>query len=92
MLNDVKCLRDSIVLIISIPVEKKGAIIMPENHKERTDWCKVYRTGPDVKAVEVGDLVLMPDVSTMRGSCDFHLPNGDECIVVNEEDIRVVRA
>lgn len=71
-----------------------GGILLPEAAREKDDWFDVLMVGPDVTTVVAGDRVLRPEVTILaskRGK-DFDLEAyGKKCIVVEEDDIRVVK-
>ena len=70
-----------------------GGILLPEAAREKDDWFDVVLVGPDVTTVVVGDRVLKPEVTILaskRGK-DYDLEiDGKKCVVVEEDDIRVV--
>ena len=87
-----RALGKSVVLGLDIQ-EKQGTILVPDTHQTSTDRCEVRHIGPLVKNVQKGDIVQKPEliiVATRRGQ-DYDLMDGDvKCMVVEEDDIRVV--
>lgn len=90
-----KCLRNNVILAIGKKKEvSEGGIILTPGAQGDADTCKVLMVGPEAKGVRVGDLVLKPEVTIIaskRGNdCDFEMPDGTKCAVVEDTDIRVV--
>ena len=87
-----RALGKNVVLGLDIQ-EKQGTILVPDTHQTSTDRCEVRHIGPDVKKVRIGDIVQKPEliiVATRRGQ-DFDLMDGGvKCMVVEEDDIRMV--
>lgn len=48
------------VLCVPIPLPAKiGAIVLPDNHKQRPSWHRIVAVGPEVKLdLRVGDQIL----------------------------------
>ena len=75
--------------------EKQGTILVPKTHQKSTDNCEVRHIGPDVEMLNVGDIVLKPEVTILSDRCrqgqKYDVMDGDvPCMVVDESDIRLV--
>lgn len=56
-----RALRDTVVLALET-VEMRGGIMLPEKYRGTGNDMSVLLVGPEVKDIEVGDVVLKPDV------------------------------
>jgi len=91
----VRCTGKNVILAMGSDKDTTdGGILLPEAAREKDDWFDVLLVGPDVTTVVVGDRVLKPEVTILaskRGK-DYDLEiDGKKCVVVEEEDIRVVK-
>ena len=97
-----KCIGKAVILEVTKVDNDNitdGGIFLPDD-KNAEDELQfyVYQIGEDVTELNVGDIVLKPEVTVLRHTrtragapeFDMRLPNGGDGIVVNEEDIRVV--
>jgi len=88
-----RALRKTVILVIAPAKERQGGIILPESAREMDDTCKVLMVGPDAEGLHVGDIVLRPEVTVanMRSGKDYDvMVDGKKCLVVDDEDIRLV--
>ena len=90
-----RCTANNVILAIGEAKEMSdGGVFIPEAARKSESEYEVVMVGPEVDiGIQIGDIVLKPEVTILaskRGR-EFDLEvEGRKCIVVEDEDIRVV--
>lgn len=83
MSTPIQPLADRVVATRVEAAEKTASgLYLPGNAKEKPVMAEVQAVGPEVKAVKKGDKILYKEYSTTEIKI-----NGDEYLIVKEEDI-----
>lgn len=87
----IKMLNDRILVRLSAEGERRssGGILIPATAemKRRLVWAEVCATGPNVRAMEVGDQVLFSPEDRYEVEV-----RGDDYIILRERDVHAVAA
>lgn len=83
MSSPIKPLADRVVAVREKAQEKTASgLYLPDSSKEKPVVAEVVATGPDAKAVKVGDKIVYKEYSTTELKI-----NDVEYLIVKEEDI-----
>jgi len=87
------CLGNYLVVIEGEKLTERRGIVLPESAQENSSKAEVIAVGPDVKNIEVGDVVLIPLPVLARLAhthiCDL-MVDDKPALVLQEPDVAVV--
>lgn len=83
MSSPITPLGDRVVAVREQAADKTASgLYLPDNAKEKPVFAKVVAVGKEAKTVKIGDRIIYKEYSTTELKL-----NGDEYLVVKEEDI-----
>lgn len=76
-------LKDRVVMRQLKAPEKKGSILLAEGSQKKPNLAVVLYVGPEVAAVEPGDMVVLGT----KWHTNFDMPGEGELLILNEPDL-----
>lgn len=84
MSTPIKPLADRVVAVREeVKTKTASGIYLPDAAQEKSVLCEVKAIGPDVKGVNVGDLIVYGDYSTIT---ELKI-DGTNYLIIKEEDV-----